>query len=65
MEVKLYTQAYISENVTCNIFDNNEVIKKIEYQIHKNRVGELFYHYYTTAGSLQVFLAQNNDNSSV
>ena len=29
MEVKLYTQAYISENVTCNIFDNNEVIKKL------------------------------------
>ena len=52
MEVKLYTQAYISENVTCNIFDNNEVIKKIEYQIHKNRFGELFYHYYTTTGSL-------------
>ena len=26
----------------------NEVIKVIEHQIHKNRLGELFYQYYTT-----------------
>ena len=29
----------------------NGVIKKIEYQIHKNSFGELLYHYYTTTVS--------------
>ena len=52
MKVKSYVQAYISENVTCNIFDKkNEVKKKTEHKTHKSRFGELFYHYYTTTVS--------------
>ena len=52
MKVKSYIPAYISENVTCNIFvKKNGVLKKIEHQIHKNRFGELFYQFYTTVVS--------------
>ena len=52
MKVKSYIRAYIPENVTCNIFDKkNRVTKKIEYQTHENRFGELFYHYYITTVS--------------
>ena len=52
MKVKSYIQPYILENVTCNIFDlENEVIKIIEHQIHKNRFGELLYQYLTATGS--------------
>ena len=29
----------------------NEVIKKIEHQLHKSSFGELLYHYYTTTVS--------------
>ena len=52
MKVKSYIQAHISENVICNISDKKSgVIKKTVHQIHKNRFGELFYQYYTTAVS--------------
>ena len=58
MKVK-YIQAYVSESVTCNIFDKkNGFMKKIEHQIHKNKFEELFYHYYTTAVSTYVCLVQ-------
>ena len=52
MKVKSYIQAYILENVKYNIFDKkNGVVMKIEHQIHKNKFGELFYHYHTTTVS--------------
>ena len=40
-----------SENMTCNIFDEKIVIKKTELQLHKNRFGELFYHYVTAVST--------------
>ena len=50
IKVKSNLQAYILENVTCNIFDKkNEATKKIEHQRHKNMFGKLVYHCYTIA----------------
>ena len=41
MKVRSYIQAYISENVSCNIFDKKIVIKKLS----KKNLLSLLYHY--------------------